>query len=94
MVNNTLRRKTDTVVKCIDEMILILPYTKRDEAIPVLERLKDRLKVFISKREVLRGKVDFVTGLVSYPEDGKDEEELLNRVRKAKNFSELIKNRG
>ena len=84
-INISLRRRADMVVKCIGEILLILPYTKKDGAMPVLERLKDRYEVFCSSREELKGKVKLVTGLVSYPEDGKDEGELLNRVRKAMN---------
>ncbi len=85
LVNNALREVNDIVVRTTGEILIILPYTKKDGAIPVLDRIKDELEVFISKGEDPRGKFDVVTGLVSYPEDGKTKKELLNRLRQVKN---------
>jgi PAS domain S-box-containing protein len=81
---NALRRSSDKVIACNNrEILLILPETKGDDAISVLERIKEELKQFLSQENDLKGIIDLATAVISYPDEVRDEENILNEIRKA-----------
>lgn len=84
VIKNTLRRKSDIVVNDTGEILVILPHTKKDEAISILEITKEKLREFLLRGGDLKEKIDFTTAVISYPTEAKEEEEMLSKLREAK----------
>jgi diguanylate cyclase (GGDEF)-like protein len=59
-----------------DEFILLLPETKRPEALEILDRLR-RVPIFIPDRAGTRASISFSWGLAAWPHDGEDPEALV-----------------
>jgi len=84
LIKNSLRRSSDMVIASnTGEILLILPETGKDDATSVLGRVKEELRRYLSMEEDLKGKINLATGVISYPDEARDEKDILNKVRKA-----------
>jgi len=80
VVRSTLRGN-DLVLKDTGEFLIALPCTKKPDAITVARRVEEKLREFISNRGDLTDETSFLTRVISYPEEAKDEHEILNKLR-------------
>jgi len=84
LIKKSLRRSSDMVIASnTGEILLILPETEKDDATSVLERVKEEIRQYLSMEEDLKGKIDLSTGVISYPDEAKDEKNILNKIRQA-----------
>ncbi len=69
VLKKSLRRRADTVMYNKGNYFLILPETKKKDAPFVLDRMREHLDQYISKTDFLRGRIEFETQILSYPEE-------------------------
>ncbi|MDD5496113.1 MAG: ATP-binding protein [Candidatus Omnitrophica bacterium] len=82
MINGSLRRKADTVVRDTGEIIVVLLDTSKTNAEVVRSRIEKVIqKYLIDSRKKLPGEIYFTMGFASYPDEAKSDEELLNKAR-------------
>jgi len=88
VIKSTLRGKSDLALKNTEEILIILPGTKKPNAITVARRVKEKLREFISNQEDLRHEISFLSKVISYPEEARDEHEILNKLREVEDGKE------
>jgi len=82
VINESLRRKADTVVRDTGELIVILFDTTKDQAQFVLGRIDAVIRNFlINSRDEAVKITAFNYGISSYPNEAKNELELLDKAR-------------
>lgn len=82
LLRETLWRSTDVILKFEREIpVILLPHTDREGAEAVVERVRERLKEYISAWEEIREKIDFGIKAVSFPEEAKNECDILERLK-------------
>lgn len=82
IINETLRRKADIVVRGTGEVIIILFDANKTGAKAVKQRIEEAIKNYLasSQDDLIKG-ISLNIGLASYPEEAKSEIELLNQAR-------------
>ncbi len=79
LIKQCLRRQADRIV-CNDRFILIiLPETKKDQALMVSGRIQQVIDDLLVKNN-LRSKIEMTVKAAEYPQEGKTAHELLNKV--------------
>lgn len=81
-------RSTDIIVSDIGEILLILPGFKRKAAITALRRTMGKLKRYFSIHKDFKGMININTKIISFPDEAREEEDILSKIRKAKNGKE------
>jgi len=78
-----LRRATDVIVKDTGagEVVILLADTKKKDAFRLQGRLEDTIRKYIRKKKKSSEKVQINFGLATFPDEAKNEEEILNRAR-------------
>jgi signal transduction histidine kinase/GGDEF domain-containing protein len=80
LIKDNLRREGDNLgVEDIHTILSILPGTEKGNATLALERMRSALQGYLLK-EGLKEEVNLGCEAVTYPDDGKTEEELLTRI--------------
>jgi signal transduction histidine kinase len=69
LLKKSLRRRGDAVMYDRGKFFLILPETKKGDAPFVLGRMKENLRQFTASCEVLGGRTELETQILSYPEE-------------------------
>lgn len=83
VIRNSLRRRNDIAIKNIKEILLILPETGKEEAVSVMGRIEEKLRGYLSTQKGLERKINFGAGVISYPDEAREEADILKGVRKA-----------
>jgi PAS domain S-box-containing protein/diguanylate cyclase (GGDEF)-like protein len=82
VINATLRRKSDTVVRDTGELIILLFDVDREKAVFVQERVKEAICDFLGRSaEQFIKNIDLSVGIASYPDQAANETQLLARAR-------------
>ncbi len=76
VVNYVLRRKNDVVFRLENRVLVVLPDTDKKNALIVLARLKDE----IAKGLSLLAELSLVDGVITYPGEVKNSEQILNLI--------------
>jgi signal transduction histidine kinase/GGDEF domain-containing protein len=80
LIGDNLRRDADNLgVEDLHTILTILPGTEKGNATLALERMRSVLQGYLLK-EGLKEEVDLGCEAVTYPDDGKTEEELFTRI--------------
>jgi len=79
VIKNYLRSH-DIVVSDLGKIFLILPETKREGAIVVMKRTKKELKRYLSAQKVFEGKININTEVLSFPDEAREEEDILDKI--------------
>jgi diguanylate cyclase (GGDEF)-like protein/PAS domain S-box-containing protein len=82
IISESLRRKADTVVRDTGELMILLFDTSKEGAQAARGRIEDVIRSFLigSRDEVVKS-TTFNVGIACYPEEAKDETELLDKAR-------------
>lgn len=83
VLNSSLRRSGDVVVKDTGEIIVILSDCGPEGAINVIKRLEEALKGYLSSEE-LAGLIELRFGYASYPDEAGSDEELIKKARNSR----------
>lgn len=59
----------------------------------VLGRTVEKVRQYLSDQKKLERKINFNTGVVSFPEDAGEEKEMLSKLRDTKNGQDIISRR-
>ena len=82
VINDSLRRQADIVIRDTGEFIILLFDTNREDVVVVRRRIEEVIKGFLSKgKESWLSKISINIGNATYPEEAANDEELLNKAR-------------
>ena len=97
LIKNSLRSSDIVVSNAVSddagEIFILLPGTKREGAILVLGRTKEKVRQYFLDQKKLERKINFNTGIVSFPEDTREEREILSKLTDTKNGEDIISRR-
>ena len=82
IIKDTLRRKGDVVLKDSGEMVVILADCNKEAASSVENRLKEALDKYLTN-EKLSGEIKLRFGCAVYPDEAKNDIELIEKAKKA-----------
>jgi len=82
IIKDTLRRKGDVVLKESGEMVVILAGCDKEAASSVENRLKEALDKYLTN-EKLSGEIKLRFGSAVYPDEAKNDQELIEKAKKA-----------
>ncbi|MCX5698448.1 MAG: ATP-binding protein [Candidatus Omnitrophica bacterium] len=82
VIRVTLRRKSDIVFKGPGELVIILADCNKTGALSVGDRLKEPLEKYLTD-EKLSGEIKLKFGSAVYPDEAKNEQELMEKAKKA-----------
>ncbi|TAN63162.1 HAMP domain-containing protein [bacterium] len=83
-LRHTIRGETDTLVCSRNFILMLLPGVKKEGALTASERIHKVFDYYITKKGLPRRK-DILCEVLSYPEDGRTDEELISRITCIKN---------
>lgn len=83
IINNTLRRKGDVALKDSSEMVVILADCDKEGALSVEKRLREALDKYLTN-EKLSQKIKLRFGYAVYPDEAKNDTELIKKAKKSK----------
>jgi GGDEF domain-containing protein len=69
----------------------MLPYSDKEGVSYVADRVREGIKRFLSERETLINKLNLNTGLAAFPDDGSDEETLINKARNVRTLFDEVR---
>ncbi len=95
VIGNAIRGYDTLIRTRRDEFTVILPYTLKSEALRTAERLRRLIEEypFIGEENLPGGKVTASFGVVTYPVDGRKEEDLMEKARMALKKAKKTRNR-
>jgi len=77
----TLRRVTDMVLKYKEEVVILLPDVKREDAFAVGSRIEDAVRAYFEQKKDSLGGVKIKYGIANFPDDAGNSEELIKKAR-------------
>ena len=82
IIKDSLRRRGDAVIRGVDEFVILLFDTTKENIAVVRSRIKEAADSHLCKSEKKWGrKIDIIISNATYPDEARDGEELLNRAR-------------
>jgi signal transduction histidine kinase len=83
LAENNLRHDEDKVIKSTQEVLIVLSAIKREYALTLAGRLQQAFNNYLSQEESGE-EINISYEVISYPEDGKTDEELLAKIMQTK----------
>jgi len=80
VLKNSLRRSGDVVIKDTGEVIVLLVDCTKESALRVEGRLEQALADYLAKKKIVK-KIKLQIGCATYPDEAKDDEELIRKAR-------------
>lgn len=80
VLEDTLRREGDSVVKDTGEIIVVLSNCGKDNLPRVKKRISEALDKYLASQK-LCDKITSEFSVATYPDDGENEEDLFNKIR-------------
>ncbi|MGD9015266.1 MAG: ATP-binding protein [Candidatus Omnitrophota bacterium] len=79
IVESRLSRKEDVVIRNTQVILVVFPAISKEKALTVADRLEKIINDYFSKQELTKD-IEIAYKILSYPEDGKTDEQLFSRI--------------